>query len=477
MLITMWNERRKPMFDISLKMVMIMPALLLQKPTNKSNAKQHVEYLKKRIDHWKEGNFDELVQEGRAIQNKLKQQIRKDETTEHMAKVFAKLMMEGKVHAALRLLSKAESLGVADLTPETMQKLADLHPNAIPASESVLKTGELPYFDPIVFTNIDEQSIAKAATKTKGSAGPSGLDADGWRRILISKNFGNTGKDLRTALAKMTQILCCDSLSELDTKSIEPYVANRLIPLLKAPSGIRPIGIGEVLRRIIGKAVITEIKPDIMESAGCLQLCAGQKAGCEAAAHAMSDIFAEDATDAVLFIDASNAFNSLNRDALLHNIRYLCPQMATYVRNCYPKPSRLFIAGGKELKSSEGTTQGDPTAMPAYGIGVLPFLALIKSGDAARVKQLAYADDIGGGAKLQVLREWWKNICENGPSFGYFPKASKSWLVVKENKFEEAKQIFEGTGINITTEGRKYLGGFVGTREGAEEYAKELLAI
>ena len=44
-----------------------------------------------------------------------------------------------------------------------------------------------------------------------------------------------------------------------------------------------------------------------MESAGCLQLCAGQKAGCEAAAHAMSDIFAEDATDAVLFIDASNA--------------------------------------------------------------------------------------------------------------------------------------------------------------------------
>ena len=132
--------------------------------------------------------------------------------------------------------------------------------------------------------------------------------------------------------------------------------------------------------------------------------------------------------------------------------------METYVRNCYAKPSRLFIAGGKELKSSEGTTQGDPTAMPAYGFGVLPFLALIKSGDAARVKQLAYADDIGGGAKLQVLREWWENIYENGPSFGYFPKASKSWLVVKENKFEEAKQIFEGTGINITTEGRKYLG-------------------
>ena len=127
------------------------------------------------------------------------------------------------------------------------------------------------------------------------------------------------------------------------------------------------------------------------------------------------------------------------------------------------------------MKSSEGTTQGDPTAMPAYGVGVLPFLALIKSGDADGVKQLAYADDIGGGAKLQTLREWWKNIEENGPNFGYFPKASKSWLVVKEEKYEEAKQIFGETRINITTEGRKYLGGYVGTTEGAESYVQELL--
>ena len=273
----------------------------------------------------------------------------------------------------------------------------------------------------------------------------------------------------------MTQLLCCEDLPETSLQSIEPYIANRLIPLLKAPSGIRPIGIGEVLRRIIGKAVITEIKPEIMESSGCLQLCGGQKAGCEAAAHAMRDIFHEEETDAVLFIDASNAFNSLNRNALLHNIRYLCPPMATYVRNCYAKPSRLFIAGGKELKSSEGTTQGDPSAMPAYGIGILPFLALIKSGGAEEVKQLAYADDIGGGAKLKTLREWWKNIEENGPSFGYFPKASKSWLVLKEEKNEEAIQIFEGTGINITTHGRKYLGGFVGTEASSEEYVQELI--
>ena len=42
----------------------------------------------------------------------------------------------------------------------------------------------------------------KSALRTRGSSWPSGLDADGWRRILVSKNFGNVGKDpLRCALS------------------------------------------------------------------------------------------------------------------------------------------------------------------------------------------------------------------------------------------------------------------------------------
>ena len=104
--------------------------------------------------------------------------------------------------------------------------------------------------------------------------------------------------------------------------------------------------------------------------------------------------------------------------------------------------------------------------MPSYGVGILPFLSIINPDRRDAVKQLAYADDIGGGSKLRKLREWWDKIVENGPSLGYYPKASKSWLVVKEDKFQEAAELFKGTGIQITTEGRKYLGGFVGTKEG-----------
>ena len=56
-------------------------------------------------------------------------------------------------------------------------------------------------------------------------------------------------------------------------------------------TGIRPIGTGEVLRRIIGKAVMFTVRDDIISANGNLQLCAGQKSGCEIAIHAAVDLY------------------------------------------------------------------------------------------------------------------------------------------------------------------------------------------
>ena len=68
--------------------------------------------------------------------------------------------------------------------------------------------------------------------------------------------------------------------------TIEPLVANRLIPLDKGEGAVRPIGVGEVLRRVFGKCVMSVTKKDVVEASGSLQLCAGQKSGSETAIHA-----------------------------------------------------------------------------------------------------------------------------------------------------------------------------------------------
>ena len=145
------------------------------------------------------------------------------------------------------------------------------------------------------------------------------------------------------------------------TTYLKAYVACRLIPLDKH-SGVRSIGVCEVVRRIVSKAILSIIGQDIQSTAGSIQLCAGQPAGIDAAIHAMVWIFDDDNTQAILLVDASNAFNNLNRKTALHNIGIVCPSLATILRNSYSDNADLCV-GGEVLASQEGTTQGEPLAM------------------------------------------------------------------------------------------------------------------
>ena len=88
----------------------------------------------------------------------------------------------------------------------------------------------------------------------------------------------------------------------------------------------------------------------------------------------MQIIYDDEATEGILLVDAKNAFNSLNREAALHNVQYLCPALATSLFNCYQRPSRLFVSGGGELQSEEGTTQADPLSTPFYALATLPLI-------------------------------------------------------------------------------------------------------
>lgn len=103
-----------------------------------------------------------------------------------------------------------------------------------------------------------------------------------------------------------------------DPTTIEPLMASRLILLDKDEGAVRPIGVGKVSRRIIGNCVMNVANKDVIEANESLQLCPRQKSGSEAAVHAVHTIFEADDTDAVMLIDASSAFNALNRAAALH---------------------------------------------------------------------------------------------------------------------------------------------------------------
>ena len=76
-----------------------------------------------------------------------------------------------------------------------------------------------------------------------------------------------------------------------------------------------------MLRRIIGKTTALFLKEEVKSAAGPLQVCTGHSAGAEAAIHTMSQVFDEEETDGILLIDATNAFNQMNRAVAMHNVK------------------------------------------------------------------------------------------------------------------------------------------------------------
>ena len=206
---------------------------------------------------------------------------------------------------------------------------------------------------------ITGEMVRRAAIETKGAAGPSGMDANIWRKLLISRKNPSSTSDLREAIAKLARKMCTE-----DCKYLQPFISNRLVPLKTLSNDVRPIGIGEVLRRIIGKCVMDIAKEDVQKAVGNLQVCAGQHARAEAAIHAMKELYDDKECEAVLLVDASNAFNTLNREAMMHNIGILCPTPSTFVQITYRQPAHLVLSDGSTITSEEGTTQGE-----SYGHG------------------------------------------------------------------------------------------------------------
>jgi hypothetical protein len=173
-----------------------------------------------------------------------------------------------------------------------------------------------------------------------------------------------------------------------------------------------------------------------------------------------------------LLIDASNAFNEVNRTAMLWTVRHEWPSGARFAFNCYKHWAILVIRDNDGtaifLHSKEGVTQGDPLAMFGYGIGALPLIRQLKE-EFRSVKQPWYADDAGAAGKFALIKAVFARLQEIGPRFGYYPEPTKSILVVREKNLDEAKKAFADFGFKIKT-GNRYLGGFIGEKEAQDAW-------
>ncbi len=207
-----------------------------------------------------------------------------------------------------------------------------------------------------------------------------------------------------------------------------------------------------------------------MLASGCIQTCAGLESGIEAAIHAVRQAFESEDCEAVLLIDAENAFNRLNRKVALHNIKQICPTMYGYLNNSYKSHSKLYLSDGSIILSREGTTQGDNAAMPMYALSTRPRIDSLGKANPT-ILQAWFADDGTATGKLKALRDYWDYLCEVGPLYGYYPNAQKSVLIVKDIADEpKANLLFNGTNVTIDSDGQRHLGAVIGSDNFRKQY-------
>ena len=129
-------------------------------------------------------------------------------------------------------------------------------------------------------------------------------------------NFNQSSTSLSRTVARLAVRIATE---EIDSEALRPYNACCFIPLDKN-RGVRTIGVGKVLRRIIGRSILRCVENDLKLLGKNKQLYLGLKCGIEHAIHSFRQQLETPDVQGILLIDAKNSFESLNSDFALRNI-------------------------------------------------------------------------------------------------------------------------------------------------------------
>nr|GEZ78006.1 hypothetical protein [Tanacetum cinerariifolium] len=96
-----------------------------------------------------------------------------------------------------------------------------------------------------------------------------------------------------------------------------------LTPLLKPDSEIQPIAVGTIWRRLVSKVAMKGVGKEMLKYLSDFQFGVGVLGSAESILHSINWVFSEyhnDGSLAMLTVDFSNAFNLMDRSALLHEL-------------------------------------------------------------------------------------------------------------------------------------------------------------
>ena len=268
---------------------------------------------------------------------------------------------DGDIKGAVRLLASSE--GHAPKNEETLRLLQQKHPPA---------PGDLSLPDPpgdeYPTNTVSGEDIRKAlASFRPGSAGgPDGL-RPGHLRALVSRKAAEAGVRLLNSLTEFSNLVLGGGVPDF---AVGAFYGASLCALSKKDGGVRPIAVGNTLRRLATKVGARSMSASIGDSLRPVQLGFSTKGGCEAAAHAARRYLNGASHRRVIFkVDMANAFNSLRRDVFLAAAKQRAQGLYRLLWQAYSGPTTLFY-GEENLVSATGIQQGDPFGPALFSLGI-----------------------------------------------------------------------------------------------------------
>jgi hypothetical protein len=281
-----WNSERPLMFA----------KLILQTSLDVKTSSDVRARLELRMGLWEQSRIrallDDIIVE---VGGKPHVRLEKDDAAK--ARSYQARVISGRLRSAIRGVMNRAGGGVLqpdDVCTKTGRPVLEVVQGKHPKMrEPDLDDPQLKIFESYLTVpqavplDITAETVEKVASHLSGAAGPSGRDVVDLSNWLL--HHGAESQLLRNELAAIARWLAND---HPPWASYRALMACRLVALDKEP-GTRPVGIGEIYRRLFAKCVLEACGSQATTACGNLNICAGLTAGIEGAVHAVAAVVAD----------------------------------------------------------------------------------------------------------------------------------------------------------------------------------------
>ena len=348
------------------KKFLFFPLLILHN-RNKANGS----VLNHRLALWQECQFEDLFAELVGERERL---VEEGSPCQVNTKLASKYCRIGNYSKSNRIL---QSSGLAANNQETFDQLQALHPEGPPLC--VVERRE-----PLAsFITEDDYTRALWNCRNGLSIGPDGSHVEYFK----SCHYLVTGFPRR--VTSILNLLIGNSVPN----QIRPLLScSKLIALNKGGGRVRPIGIGNVLRKLAAKCLGTKHLDSFKGYLGAQQCGVATPSGIEKILAGVRHHW-NGGKDTIISVDCSNAFNTVSRLAIYDQLQRHFPGLVPFFSLFYKEKGLLFTSSGDTLLSSAGVTQGCPLSPAFFALAIQPSLEMARA-QFPNCIIYAYLDDI-----------------------------------------------------------------------------------